>query len=104
MQNNNEYWDEHPSAEDHKTLERRLGGIHKRIYMLQRASEVLLDEFNKVRHMHAAIGDNLKTAYDASLEEIKQLCANLGDSVDFLQKSAQMIEQKRKVIPLVRPE
>lgn len=104
MSKTNEFWEEHPSADDGKTLDRRLGGLHKRIYALQKASEVLLDEFEKIQKMHEAIGDNLKAGYADQLQEILTLCDDLGQSVDFLQKGAAAIaKQRRDTLKLVHP-
>jgi TPR repeat protein len=104
MQNTNEFWEEHPSADDGKTLDRRLLGLHKRIYSLQKASEILMDEFKKIRKMHEAIGDNLQAGYADQLQDILTLCDDLGQTVEFLQQSAEAIAKNRAgSLKLVRP-
>jgi len=103
MQNKNEHWEEHPSGDTSKPLDRRLLGLHKKIYNVEHAVEIMLDEFEKIRRMHEAIGDNLKAGYETQLQEILTVCKDLGCSVDFLAESARKIREAQG-LRLVRPE
>ncbi|MFH1973055.1 MAG: hypothetical protein ABIK13_00390 [Patescibacteria group bacterium] len=87
----NEFDEEHPALDEDRPLRRRLNGLYKLAYNLEKAAERFQDEMGRIEKMHSIFGGELIKKNAWMLEMIRVFSYHVTEDVKQIENRIQRI-------------